>query len=125
MVRFVHSKFPVANDFEDLALTSNITAERPQIYLSYGILQGIPPAVRQGSFDQLYFTYPFALHGQRVPRIYRVRSWLRARGIDGTHERIQANTYFALSIADHALMHLLENFSRDYFIESIGRIPKV
>ena len=34
-------------------------------------------------------------------------------------ERIQLNTYFALAIADHALAHLVENFSRDYFIENI------
>ena len=106
-------------DLEDLALASNATEKTPQIYLSYGLLQGIPPSIRQGSLDQLYLTYPFALSEQSIPRIYRVRSWLRARGIAGTHERIQANTYFALSIADHALVHLLENFYRDYFVESI------
>jgi hypothetical protein len=32
---------------------------------------------------------------------------------------VQLNTFFALSVVDHALMHVLENFSRDYLIESI------
>lgn len=68
---------------------------------------------------ELYLTYPYALPGQPVPRIYRVRSWMRSRGIARTHERLQLNTYFTLSAADHSLGHLVEDFHRDYFIETL------
>ncbi len=35
------------------------------------------------------------------------------------YSSIPINTHFALSIADHSLVYLVDNFSRDYFIESI------
>ena len=44
---------------------------------------------------------------------------MRARGVTGTHERLQLNTHLVLAIADDALEHLGENFSRDLFIERI------
>jgi hypothetical protein len=64
-------------------------------------------------------TYQFTLPGKKIPRIYRVRAWMRSRKIELTQEPIQLNTFFAVSITDHALVHLVENFSRDYLIESI------
>jgi len=36
-----------------------------------------------------------------------------------TYEHLQLNTHLMLEIADHALEHLGENFSRDFFIERI------
>ena len=44
---------------------------------------------------------------------------MRSRGVERTHERVQLNTFFALSVADHALARLVESFSRDYFVESV------
>ncbi|MCA1592403.1 MAG: cytochrome c [Acidobacteria bacterium] len=38
---------------------------------------------------------------------------------DFSYERIQINTYFALYVAEHSLTRLVENFSREYFIESV------
>lgn len=48
-----------------------------------------------------------------------MNAWLKARKIEQSDQRIQANTYFALTQTGNALMHLVDNFSRDYFVEQI------
>ena len=90
-----------------------------QVYLSRSLLQAIPLVEPAKLRDKLHMTYQFTLSANEVPRIYRVRAWMRSRNVQLTHEPIQLNTFFALSITDHALVHLVENFSRDYLIESI------
>ena len=35
------------------------------------------------------------------------------------HERLQLDTWFALAVTDHSLTHVVENFSRDFFVESV------
>lgn len=86
-----------------------------EVYLSASLVDEVTPAWR----DRVRLTYPFALPGREEPRIYRLRAWMRSRGIARTHERYQLEAYFALSIADHALMHLVESFSRDFFVEAV------
>ena len=91
-----------------------------QLYLSSSLLRETLPSVPEGLRAKIRLTYPFALPELAVPQLYRVRAWLRARGVKGTtHERLQLNTHLVLEIADHALEHLGENFSRDFFIERI------
>ena len=63
--------------------------------------------------------YPYVLPGEEVPRSYRLRSWLRSRGIERRFERLQLNTLFALTVAEHALAHLVDRYSRDFFIERV------
>lgn len=60
--------------------------------------------------------YPFELASQRASR---VDVWLRARNLSPLDERIQANTYFAVTVAADALAHMPENLSRDHFIERV------
>lgn len=89
-----------------------------RIYLSYSLLRDGPPS--SGVLrDKVFLTYPFTLPQSETPHLYRVRAWLRSRKIERTFERIQVNTYFALSVAEHALEQVVENFSRDYFIECV------
>lgn len=90
-----------------------------EVYLSYGLLQGTPRRALESFRDRLYLTYPYALPAHESPHSYRARAWLRARGVVRAHERLQLNAYFALSVADHSLMRLAGNFSRDYFIETV------
>ena len=82
-------------------------------------MEGLPPPLPERVASEVGLTYPFTLPGLEVPRIYRLRAWLRSRGVERRHERIQLNTYFALSVADHALVHLVDHFSREYFMESV------
>jgi hypothetical protein len=90
-----------------------------EIYLSYSLLKGMPPPLPENIRDKIRLTYPFILPHIEMPQLYRVRGWMAARGIKMAHERIQVNTYFALSVADHSLRRLVGNFSRDYFMESV------
>ena len=53
-------------------------------------------------------------------RIYRLRGWLRARRVRAPDwERTQLNTFLALDAAQHALNHLVDRYSREFFIETI------
>ncbi len=105
-------------DHGDLAAVFE-AAGRPEIYMSHSrtaaALSALSPPIRAA----LRLTYPFALPGDRAPRQYRARAWLRSRGIRRVHEDIQLNTWATMAIADDALSHLLEHFNRDYFIEII------
>lgn len=89
-----------------------------RLVLSSSLL-GEPPPMAEELRARLLLTYPFALPGHEGPRIFRVRAWLRSRGIERTAERVELNTFFAFSVAEHALDHLVESFSRDYFIEEV------
>ncbi|MFL6236516.1 MAG: c-type cytochrome [Thermoanaerobaculia bacterium] len=89
-----------------------------QIVLS-GSLLGDPASVPSGLHEKTWLTWPYALPGHEEPLIYRVRAWMRARGIERSHERLQLATWFALAVTDHSLTHVVENFSRDFFVESV------
>jgi cytochrome c553 len=89
--------------------SSNLVALHPDQLASR--LPGLRP--------QLYFVRPFDLAPALDRRLVRVRAWLRARNIASSEERLQADTYFAATVAGEALMHVVDNFSRDYFMERI------
>ena len=89
-----------------------------QVVLSATLL-GDPEALPAGLRERALLTWPWALPGHEEPLIYRVRAWMRARGIARTHERLQLATWLALAVADHSLTHVVENFSRDFFVESV------
>lgn len=74
--------------------------------------------------DRVVLTYPFVIPGGEPPRIYRVRAWLRSRGVRISADRPGAerralDTYFVLSVVDHALAHMIDRFSRAYLIERV------
>ncbi len=69
--------------------------------------------------QSLSYTYPYALPDDKTPRNYRLRAWMRSRGLGLIDEPLQMNTYFALSVTDFAVSHLVGNYSRDYLIERI------
>ena len=106
-------------DIHDLPLPKGVGHSVHEIYVSYRLMEGLPPPLPERVASEVGLTYPFTLPGLEVPRIYRLRAWLRSRGVERRHERIQLNTYFALSVADHALVHLVDHFSREYFMESV------
>lgn len=59
---------------------------------------------------------------QGAPESFRARQWLRARGIAAAaDENLAMATYFLLTVTDAAVMHLLDDFSRAYFLESFDR----
>jgi Cytochrome c len=94
--------------------TADLTAVQ-RIVFSSSLLQGASPPLR----DNVWLTWRFALPGHEDPLIYRVRAWMGARRIERTHERLQLNAWCAMAVADHSLAHLVDNFSRDFFVESV------
>jgi mono/diheme cytochrome c family protein len=86
-----------------------------QLVFSSTLLQGTSPPL----WNKVWLTWPFTLPGKEDPLIYRVRAWMRSRGIERTDERLQLNAWFAMAVADHSLAHLVDHFSRDFFVESV------
>ncbi len=65
-------------------------------------------------------TWQTAVPDHEPRRLYRLRRWLQARRIaDTEHEQLQLNTYLALDATRHALTHLLDRYSREYYLETI------
>ncbi|MGH8498875.1 MAG: hypothetical protein ACRERV_08740, partial [Methylococcales bacterium] len=87
-----------------------------RIFFSSTLLKEIPAFVA-GLREKMLLTHPFAL--RETAHVYRVRAWMRSREVAMTHEQTQLNTYFTLSLIDHALAQMADNFYRDYFLETI------
>jgi hypothetical protein len=105
-------------DVQSLVSMEVFTDGVRQICLSYNMLEEtprIPLHIR----DKIYITYPYTLPQVEMPQLYRIRGWMKSRAVKSMHERLQINTHYALSVADHALSRLLEDFSQDYFVESV------
>jgi hypothetical protein len=88
------------------------------VYLSYGLIERVPD-VPAHLRPRVRLTYPYALPGDVSPHRYRIRSWLRARGVVARAERLQLDAWFTLAVADHALARLAGRVSRDAFIERV------
>ncbi len=65
------------------------------------------------------FAYPYELPTGYHPRAFRVRGWMRTRGLEISHPRLQFQTYYALTMLEHGLRHIIGDFYRDYFVEII------
>ncbi len=68
---------------------------------------------------QARFAWPYEKPGVLHPREFDVRAWMGSRRIRLSHPRLQFQTYFALTMIEHGLEHLLGDFNRDYLIELI------
>lgn len=91
-----------------------------RLFVSYGLAGESTRLPADGLRDKIFLTYPFALPSAVGPHVYRVRAWLRSKGVGPTREeRLQLNTYFTLAVAEHSLVRLAGNFFRDYFVESV------
>ncbi|MEA2601095.1 MAG: hypothetical protein QOF89_2087 [Acidobacteriota bacterium] len=108
-----------SGDAATLVPAAGALAPVRQIVLSYSLMGETAPDFPVGLREKVRLTWRFAPPGHEEPLIYRVRAWMRARRIETTHERLQLNTWFALAVTDHSLVHIVENFSRDFFVESV------
>jgi hypothetical protein len=106
-------------DLNALNAISGAGYPTPRLYLSSTLATGLLSSVPQGLEEKIRFLHSFELPGQMDQRLLRINAWLKARKINLSDQRIQANTYFALTQTGNALMHLVDNFSRDYFVERI------
>src|SRR5262249_21618174 len=69
------------------------------IYLSSSLLGRSPMSIPDSLRGRVCLTYPQTLPGHEGPDIFRVRSWFRSQGMALDYQRIQLNTYLALSVS--------------------------
>lgn len=53
------------------------------------------------------------------PHAFRVRAWMRSRGLEINEPRLQFQAYYAMSLLDAALGRLINDFYRDYLVEAV------
>lgn len=95
------------------------------LYVS-GSLVAQPARLQQADnwLDKVRIIDQFESAERRAQRMMRMKVWLRARNVPLLDERIQANTFFAATIAGDALAHMDEIFLRDYFIERVEHMTE-
>lgn len=76
----------------------------------------------RGAFVRHLNAAPCPPETPEPPQAFRARQWLRARGIaPGPAEEVALATHHLLTLTEAAVMHLLDDFSRAYFLESFDR----
>lgn len=97
-----------------------------QIFLSASMLGGKIAADAgllgkplQKFTDRVRLIYPYELPQQTAQHLQRTKLWLRAKKLELTDEEVQANTYFAAMVVGDSISHILDQYSRDYFIERL------
>lgn len=68
---------------------------------------------------RLAVSWPYSLPEDRHSDSYRMRAWMRSRGLQVTDERIQFMSVYSLGIMRDAIRHMFEHYHRDYLIERI------
>lgn len=115
-------------DDADLASFPVYRAPPPQLgalYLSTSLVAQPQRLGDAGSWaDKVRVVDQFETAQDRAQRMTRMHAWLRSRKVPLADERIQANTYFAATLAGDALAHMEGIFSRDYFIERVEHMAE-
>ncbi len=89
------------------------------IALPSNALEAAKIAFDESTTARTVFTHPYELPTRYHPRKFRVRAWMHSRRLKVTHPRLQYQTYYALTLVQYGLVHLLADFHRDYLIELI------
>lgn len=104
-------------DAAELARAGAAPAAR-RLFLSYSMQGAAPPA----GWDRAVVVAPWEAGALQAARLRRPLDWLRARGIAGAEAEVQVNALFAIAIAGDALAHIMDSFSREYFVEQVEHI---
>ncbi|HEV2846958.1 MAG TPA: hypothetical protein VG477_19030, partial [Thermoanaerobaculia bacterium] len=92
-----------------------------RIFLSSSLLGETVPALPDGWRDRAFLLHRRALPGEESPHAFRIRAWLRSRGVERRHEPLQLDAYYTLTLAEEAILRLAGHFSRDLFVENVER----
>jgi hypothetical protein len=114
-----------ARDLAYLPLQRPPPAALQRLYLSASLLQPGRLQVADGWQGKLYIVDQTERDAALARRLLRMQAWLRARKVPLLDEHIQADAFFAASLAGDALAHMDENYSRDYFIERIEHMAEL
>lgn len=112
-------------DLRDLAAGGAPPAALQAVYLSASRSAGPWAGLSSDWLGRLRMVSLFEPPARRERHLARMKAWLRSRSIAPADERVQANAYFAATLAGEVIAHLGENFSRDYFLEGIEQMAEV
>jgi Periplasmic binding protein/Cytochrome c len=97
-------------------------ANATALYLSSNLLAGrFPAAILKGAANAR-LVYPSDLPPKRDARLLRDKLWLHNKGIPITDEAVQINTLFAMTVVSDVVGHIMDSFSRDYFVERLEHV---
>lgn len=103
------------------AVADDATAAVP-VYLSFEALGSRLPQRALAPGLNLRLVYPSDLSPRHESRLLRSKIWLHNKGLAVSDEALQVNTLFALTVASDALGHMMDSFSRDYFVERVEHV---
>ena len=104
------------------AIFSEIMAKAGQIdriFLPSELLLSDWKGLSKELLAKFYFSYPYELPSAYHPHAYRIRAWMNTRGLKIEDIRTQFNTYYALTLLQSSLEHVVDHFSREYLLEYI------
>ena len=98
------------------------SARAPALYLSSNLLAGRFPTSDLKGAPNVRLLYPSDLPPKRDARLLRDKLWLHNKGIPITDEAVQINTLFTLTVVSDVVGHIMDSFSRDYFVERLEHV---
>lgn len=98
------------------------SSESLPVYLSFDALGGKLPTAAIKAGSNVRVVYPSDLPPKHEARLLRTKVWLHNKGIPIVDEAVQINTQFALTVLSDAIGHIMDSFSRDYFVERIEHV---
>lgn len=105
-----------ANELKTLPPAVAALGDHGSIYFSASLNAGEPPQALLQNPAQRFLLQPFDKHNSAL---LRIQTWLERKNIRSTHERIQADTFTALSLSADALNHLNGYYSQAFFLETL------
>lgn len=97
------------------------------LYLSFNLLGGRRPDAALPAADRVRLVYLSDLPPVHDARLLRGKLWLHNKGIAVVDESVQFNTLFAMTVASDVVGHIMDSFSRDFFVErvehAVGQTP--
>jgi hypothetical protein len=102
-----------------IVAVARLGPEGPDIFLPSAALGPAIDALPETLHGRVHFIWPYERPDAYHPRKFRVRAWMHTRRLKVTHDRLQRQTYYALTLLQYGLQHAIEDFYRDYLIELI------
>lgn len=106
-------------DIRSLVVDGKPPAGLASMYLSASLLAFQRPALPDAWLAKARLVSPFEPEAGQEQRLMGMKFWLSSKNIPLQDERIQANTYFAATLAGDVVTHMAGDLARDYFLERI------
>ncbi|PKP85182.1 MAG: hypothetical protein CVT80_04010 [Alphaproteobacteria bacterium HGW-Alphaproteobacteria-2] len=101
----------------DLAVLARASVTTGALYLPSAAMAAAQATLPPGLDPALRIVWPYEEPEGYHPRQYRIRAWMHTRRLPVTHPRLQLQTYYAMTMVEFGLMHIITDFHRDYFLE--------